>query len=126
MFPFTTRSGQRAGAGVLAGAAALSVIGATALPVAASSASQDIRQVPCTASTFNVYYGANSIACYEGTGELAVQLHEVHKITTGENTGYVGATAHGTLGISKFFPREIISFFAPFPATLTLIDITSA
>lgn len=98
--------------------------GATALPAAASTASQDIRQVPCTGATSTVYYGANSVACYEGTGELPVQLHQVHKIITGENTGYFTVISHGILAASNFTPREIISYLASFP-TLTLIDITS-
>jgi hypothetical protein len=123
MVPFTPRSGPRAKAAVLAGAAALAVIGATAVPAAASTGSQDIRKVPCTGATFNVHYGANSVACYEGTGELLVQLHQVHQITAGENTGYFTVISHGTLAASNFAPRQIISYPASFP-TLTLIDIT--
>lgn len=123
MFPFTTRSGPGARAGVLAGTAALAAIGATALPAAASTGAQDIRQVPCTGATFTVYYEANSVACYEGTGELPIRLYPVHKITTGENTGFFSVIVHSTLAARNFTPREIISFPAPFPAALTLIDI---
>jgi hypothetical protein len=124
MLPFTTRSGPGGRAAVLAGAAALTAIGVTALPAAASTASQDIRQVPCTGTTFTVYYGANSVACYEGTGQLPVQFYQVHKITTGENTGYFTVISHGTPAASNFTPRHIIRYLASFP-TLTLIDITS-
>lgn len=124
MVPFTPWSGPRAKAAVLAGAAALGAIGATAVPAAASAGSQDIRKVPCTGATFNVHYGANVVACYEGTGELPVHLPRVHEITTGENTGYFTVISHGTLAASNFAPREIISYPASFP-TLTLIDITS-
>lgn len=113
-----------AGAAALAAAAA---IGATALPAAASTVSQDIRKVPCTSTTFNVYYGADSEACYEGTGELPVDLSPVYEVTTGENTGDFTGVFHGTLIASVHFtPGEVFSYPAPFPATLTLIDITSA
>jgi hypothetical protein len=48
----------------------------------------------------------------------------MHKIITGENTGYFTVISHGILAASNFTPREIISYSASFP-TLTLIDITS-
>ena len=99
------------------------VSGATAVPATASTGSVDIRKVPCTGATFNVYYGANSVACYEGTGELPVQLPRVHQVTTGETTGYFTVISHGALAASNFAPREIISYPVSFP-TLTLIDIT--
>jgi hypothetical protein len=105
-------------------ATVLTALGVTALPATASTASQDVGQVPCTGVTFTVYYGANSAACYEGTGELPVRLHQVHKITTWENTGYFTVISHGILVASNFTPQKIISFPASFP-TLTLIDITS-
>lgn len=85
MVSFTTRFAVTARAAVLAGAATLAAIGAGTLPAAASTTSQDIHRVPCTGTTFNVYYGTNSVACYEGRGELTVQLYPVHKMTTGEN-----------------------------------------
>jgi hypothetical protein len=123
MFPFTTLSVLRAGAPVLAGAAALTAIGATVLPAAASTAPQHIRHVSCTRATFTVYYGANRVACYEGTGELQVKLHEVHKITTGENSGIFSVTRGSARAVFSFTPREIVSFLVS-PPTLTLIDIT--
>jgi hypothetical protein len=125
MLPFTARSRPGARAVVVAGAAALAAISATALPAAANIASQGIRQAPCTGATFTVYYGANSVTCYQGTGQLPVRLYPVQKITTGENTGFFGVIAHGTHAVRNFTPRQVISFPAPFPATLTLIDITS-
>jgi hypothetical protein len=106
MVPFTPRTGPRAKAAVLAGATALAAIGATAVPATASTGSVDIRKVPCTGATFNVYYGANSVACYEGTGELPVQLPRVHQVTTGETTGYFTVISHGALAASNFAPRR--------------------
>jgi hypothetical protein len=119
-----TRFAVAAGAAVLAGAATLAAIGADTLPAAASTASQDIHRVPCTGATFNVYYRTNSVACYEGSGELPVRLYPVHQMTTGENAGYFSVIVHGHHAISNFNPREIISFTA-FPARLILIDIIS-
>lgn len=124
MVSFRTRFAVTAGAAVLAGAATLAAIGVGTLPAAASTASQDIHRVPCTSATFNVYYGTNSVACYEGRGGLPVRLYPVHKMTTGENAGYFSVIVHGTHAAGNFNPREIISF-PVFPATLTLIDIIS-
>jgi len=123
MVMFRRRIGAVAGAAVVAGAVA--AIGATTLPAAASTAAQNIRQVPCTGTTFNVYSGTNSEACYEGTGGLPVRLSGVSKITTGENTGHFTGIFHNTLAATvDFTPAETFSYPAPFPATLTEIDIT--
>jgi len=57
------------------------VIGGTVIPRAASASSLPaIGQVKCQITTFNVLYGADREACYEGTGEITTRVGPVFTI----------------------------------------------
>jgi hypothetical protein len=111
-------------------AAAVAVTAATAIASAASAATANaspakIRQVPCRSTTFNVHYGINREACYEGTGVLAVRIPDVHRITTGVNTGILEIREIGLI-ITKFHAHQILTPPPSRHAELLVIDITRA
>jgi hypothetical protein len=101
------------------------VIGGTVVPRAASAASLPaIGQVKCQSTTFNVLYGADREACYEGTGEITTRVGPVFAISTGENTGFLELT-HGTSSrIANFAPGMKVAFSPADQCELVLIDIT--
>lgn len=113
-----------AGAVIAAPAAAL----ASAAPPshAAGTAVAKVHRVPCTSRTFNVYYDGGARKCYEGTGAITFRppIQNVHRITTGGNTGFFFIQVSGATVRVPFHPLELLNFAPEQHAELLVLDIT--
>lgn len=97
------------GAAIAAPSAALA---STTQPVPVQHAAKpaQIHKARCTASTFDVYYGASKRVCYAGHGALEVNIRDVHKITTGDNRGLFVTRVRAGRSEHFFLPNETFKF----------------